>query len=64
MGEFERGVTIVLILVGVLILLGYKSSAKGAGQGNKLGRKATTVLSASETEALCCIMLWFFWLSR
>ncbi len=33
MGEFERGLTVVLVLVGVLILLGYKSSAKGAGTG-------------------------------
>ena len=40
MGEFERGLTVVLVLAGVLILLGYKSSVKGAGQGNELGRKA------------------------
>jgi hypothetical protein len=30
MGEFERGVTVVLILAGVLILLGYKADVKGA----------------------------------
>lgn len=28
MGEFERGLTIVLVLMGVLFLLGFKANAK------------------------------------
>jgi hypothetical protein len=37
MGEFERGLTTVLVLWGVLFLLGYKAISTGAHPCDKSG---------------------------